>query len=60
MDACCKGNYMTELYADDNFLKYREAQEHRIVEEAKQEVERKHLLSEMDGVLSDLTKWRTV
>ena len=51
---------MTELYADDNFLKYREAQEHRIVEEAKQEVERKHLISEMDGVLSDLTKWRTV
>lgn len=46
------------MYADDNFLRFRELLEKRIVVQAQAEVERKHLIDEMDNVLGDLDRWK--
>ena len=51
-------NYLTELYADDQFLLHRIEFEEQIVQEAKDTVERQHLLSDMDQTIQSLAQWR--
>lgn len=49
---------MTEMYANDEFLKIKEEQEQQIQDQIQLEVEQKFLISQMDEVLGDLSKWR--
>lgn len=51
-------NFMTEMYANDEFLKIKEEQEQQIQDQIQLEVEQKFLISQMDEVLGDLSKWR--
>lgn len=51
-------NFMTEMYANDEFLKIKEEQERQIQDQIQLEVEQKFLISQMDEVLGDLSKWR--
>jgi len=51
-------NFYNNLYQDDSFKNFKEKNEEAVVEQAKQEVERKHFLSEMDDCLKDLHAWR--
>ncbi len=51
-------SYLTALYADDQFLLHRIEFEEQIVQDAKDQVERQHLLQDMDQTLQSLAQWR--
>ena len=51
-------SYLTDLYADDQFLLHRIEFEEQIVQDAKDQVERQHLLQDMDQTLQSLAQWR--
>lgn len=52
------GNFLTKLYADDNFKREREAYEKSIIEGTELKVESKSLLDEMDEFMSNLKNWQ--
>ena len=51
-------SYLTDLYADDQFMLHRIEFEEQIVQDAKDQVERQHLLQDMDSTLQSLAQWR--
>lgn len=51
-------NYMTHMYADDRFLTLRKEYEEQLVNDAREQVERQHLIHDMDETLADLMKWK--
>ena len=57
-DRFTESNFMTNLYADDKFLLHRIEYEEQLVQDAKDQVERMHLLEEMDETLVNLAQWR--
>ena len=57
-DRFTESNFMTNLYADDKFLLHRIEYEEQLVQDAKDQVERMHLLEEMDETLVNLAQWK--
>jgi hypothetical protein len=51
-------NELGRIYANDMFVGLRKDYEQQLVRDAMLQVERKHLISEMDDTLESLKKWR--
>ena len=51
-------NFLNGMYSNDNFLKLKSQLENEIIEQTKQEVERKHMIKDADSYIADLNRWR--
>ena len=51
-------NFLNNIYQNDQFLMMKSDLENAIIDNTKLEVERKHMISDADKVLEDLTKWK--
>lgn len=57
-DALDPRNFLNGMYSNDNFLKLKSQLENEIIEQTKQEVERKHMIKDADTYIADLNRWR--
>ena len=57
-DALDPRNFLNGMYSNDNFLKLKSQLENEIIEQTKQEVERKHMIKDADSYIADLNRWR--
>jgi hypothetical protein len=51
-------NFFNNMYQNDDFMRMKSGLENEIINQTKQEVERKHIIKDFDSVLADLDKWK--